>query len=99
MVQSYYDPNLFKSDAPSHVIYDVFKKYKKDNNDKDYFKNVKETCYKYKILQKEIKVNPIFVENDTEDNLPSKKGKWLPHPFPNWGPKAKAKEKKKADQK
>ncbi len=99
--QSYYDPNLFKSDAPSHVIYDVFKKYKKDNYDQDYFKNVKEDSYKYKLLSKEIKVNPIFVQKeDTEEKKSSgNKGKYLPNPLPNWGPLARAKEKKPVEKK
>jgi tRNA (guanine26-N2/guanine27-N2)-dimethyltransferase len=90
MVQSYYDPNLFKTDAPCPIIYDIFKKYKKENNEKEYFKNVKEDSYKYKILEKEIKINPLFIESTEELNT-----KYPQNPFPNWGPKAKAKEKKK----
>jgi hypothetical protein len=90
MIQSYYDPNLFKTDASSSVIYDIFKKYKKENYSEDYLKNVKEDSYKYKLLIKEIKCEPIFVESKEEPV----KCKYPPHPFPNWGPKARAKEKK-----
>jgi tRNA (guanine26-N2/guanine27-N2)-dimethyltransferase len=97
IIQSYYDPNLFKSDAPVSVIYDVFKKYKKDNYSEDYYKNVKEDSYKYKLLEKEIKVDPIFVncaETSEEKKSSGNRGKYLPNPLPNWGPKARAKEKK-----
>jgi hypothetical protein len=85
--QSYYDPNLFKTDATASVIYDIFKKYKKDNTGDDYLKNIKEETYKYKILQKEIKVDPIFAESKEK-----KSNKYFTNPFDNWGPQAKAKE-------
>src|SRR5690348_1868990 len=88
MAQTYYDPNLFKTDANPSVIYDVLKKYKKENYDKDYFRNVKEESYKFKILQKEIKANPVFIESVSGG---IKGGKYLPNPTKNWGPKAKAK--------
>ena len=91
LIQSYYDPNLFKTDTPPTILYDVFKKYKKENYDAEYLRNVKEDSYKYKILQKEIKVDPIFVESTSCNE---KKGKYMPNPFPNGGPKARAKELK-----
>lgn len=87
IAQTYYDPNLFKTDASASIIYDIFKKYKKDNYDQDYFKNVKPESYRYKILEKEIKVSPIFVESTNE-----LKTKFPQNPFPNWGPKGRAKE-------
>jgi hypothetical protein len=93
MIQTYYNPNLFKTNAPADIIYDIFKKYKKDNYGQDYLKNVKEETYKYKILNKEIKVDPIFTESFTNhhpehgDNIP----KYLPNPTKNWGPKGRAK--------
>ena len=61
-----------------------------ENYSSDYLKNVKEESYRFKILQKEIKINPIFVESTSEKE---KKVKYMPNPFPNWGPKARAKEK------
>ena len=54
MVQSYYDPNLFKTNAPASVIYDILKQYKKENYKEEYLKNVKEGTYKYNILKKDI---------------------------------------------
>ena len=90
MVQSYYDPNLFKTDAPVKVIYDILKKYKKENyKEEDYLKNVNKDSYKYNILNKEIKVQPKFIEVNRE-----KKIKYPMNPFPNWGPKGRPKEKK-----
>lgn len=90
MVQSYYDPNLFKTNAPASVIYDILKQYKKENYKEEYLKNVKEGTYKYNILKKDIKVVPTFVEVAREKTL-----KYPMNPLPNWGPKGKAKEKKK----
>lgn len=90
-MQSYYDPNLFKTDCPPATLYDIFKKYKRENYGDNFMKNVKEESYKHKILSKEIKCNPTFVElKDTSAN----KMKFLPNPTPNWGPKAKAKVEK-----
>ncbi len=90
MVQSYYDPNLFKTDAPPEVIYDIMKSYKKENyKEEEYLKNVNKDSYKYNILMKDIKVKPKFVEVNREKNI-----KYPMNPFPNWGPKGKPKEKK-----
>ena len=58
--QSYYDPNLFKTDAPINIIYDILKQYKVENYKDDYYKNVDEKSYKYKILSKEIKIKTNF---------------------------------------
>ena len=85
--QSYYDPNLFKTDAPVNIIYDILKQYKKENYKDDYYKNVDEKSYKYKILSKEIKIQTTFVESTTKNN----KIKYPMNP-PNWGPKGRAKE-------
>ena len=87
MIQTYYDPNLFKTNATGSVIYDIFKKYKKDNYDKDYLRNVKENTFKFKILTKEIKHDPVF----SFDKNNVKVSKFLPNPTKNWGPKARAK--------
>ena len=94
MAQSYYDPNLFKTDAPTSVIYDILKQYKKENYKEDYVRNVKEGTYKYNILSKDIKVVPTFVEVVRDKTL-----KYPEHPFENWGPKGRAKEKKKEENK
>lgn len=55
------------------------------------FKNVKETSYKYNILQKKLPdgFNPIFIDSDMNKN---RQPRYFPNPFKNWGPKGKAKE-------
>ena len=84
----YYNPYLFKTDATPEVLYDIFKKYKIDNYPKEnLFKNMTDDSYKSKILKKDIKHNPTFFE--FEGNL--HQGKFLSNPTKNWGPKAKAK--------
>jgi hypothetical protein len=88
MVQSYYDPNLFKTNASADIIYDVLKKYKMENYKDEYMRNVKENTYKYNILTKEIKVNPTFVDVSYQGPRITK---YPEHPLPNWGPLAKAK--------
>ena len=50
-IQSYYDPNLFKTDAKVDTIYDIFKIYKRENfPSEDYSKNIPIDSYKYRIL-------------------------------------------------
>ena len=92
LAQSYYDPNLFKTDAPVDVIYDIMKQYKQENYKDDYYKNVDDKTYKYKILSKEIKVKTKFIETTSKNN----KNKYPLNP-PNWGPKGRAKEIKIKD--
>jgi len=87
MALCYYNADLFKSDAPPEVIYDVFKQYKLENYKKDFMKNINENSYKYKILKKEVKHIPTFYE--FEGSLHT--GKFFSNPTSNWGPKAKAK--------
>lgn len=84
----YYNPSLFKTNAKADVIYDIFKKYKTDNYQKEnLFKNIDEKSYKYKLLKKEIIHKPTFYE--IEDNL--HQAKFLSNPTKNWGPKSRAK--------
>jgi hypothetical protein len=87
MIQTYYDPNLFKTNAKGEVVYDIFKQYKKENYDKDYLRNVKENTFKYTILNKEIKHVPVFNSEFNE----AKVCRFPSNPTKNWGPKARAK--------
>ena len=84
--QSYYDPNLFKTNAPVNIIYDILKQYKQENYKDDYYKNIDEKTYKYKILSKEINIKTIFSESVNNNKI-----KYPMNP-PNWGPKGRAKE-------
>ena len=86
IAQSYYAPNLFKTDAPVNTIYDILKQYKQENYRDDYYKDVDEKTYKFKILSKEIKVKTKFVKS-TQKHI---KNKYPMNP-PNWGPKKRAK--------
>lgn len=87
MAYCYYDPNLFKTDAPAEVIYDIFKKYKTDNYTKEnLYKNMIEDSYKMRILRKEVIHQATFYEFKGDCG-----GKFLENPTKNWGPKAKAK--------
>lgn len=86
-MQSYYDPNLVKTDCPAPIMYQIFQAFKKLNYEKDYFLNVKENSFIHKILSKEIVIQPKFYELETIRNIP----KYLPNPFPYWGPKSKTK--------
>ena len=87
IVQSYYDPNLIKTDCPAPIMYQLFQSYKKLNFEKDYFLNVKENSFNHKILSKKIEIQPKFYEVETIRNIP----KYLQNPFPNWGPKSRTK--------
>ena len=87
MAQSYYDPNLFKTNTPIDIIYDILKQYKQEHYKDDYFKNIDKETYKYRILSREIKVKTKFVESNDKKN----KNKYPMNP-PNWGPKGRAKE-------
>ena len=87
LAQSYYDPNLFKTDCPIDTIYDILKQYKEENYKNDYYKNIDTKSYKYKILSKEIKTRTKFIESSNKNN----KNKYPLNP-PNWGPKGRAKE-------
>lgn len=87
MALCYYNAELFKCNAPPEVIYDVFKQYKKENYQKDFMKNINEKSYKHKILTKDIKHIPTFYEYEGSLHV----GKFLSNPTSNWGPKAKAK--------
>ena len=87
MAQSYYKSDLFKTNCPIDIIYDILKQYKEENYKADYYKNVDEKSYKYNILSKQIKVKTKFVESSNKNN----KNKYPMNP-PNWGPKGRAKE-------
>ena len=86
----YYDPNLVKTDCPPEILYQVMCCYKKEVYTQQYFQNVNENEFVFKILSKEVKVKPNFIELENSN----KNIKFLENPLPNWGPKARAKLKK-----
>lgn len=87
MVQTYYDPNLIKTDCPPSILYQILCQYKKEFYETQYLSNAKEDEFAFRILSKEITIKPKFVELE----LVNKNLKYLENPLPNWGPKARAK--------
>ncbi len=62
-VQTYYNPNLWKTDAPPEVIYDMIKSHKKEQCDKDksdFFLNIHKTSPMLEILNRPIVHKPDF---------------------------------------
>ena len=54
--QTYYDPKLFKTNAPPEVVYDIFKSWKNHisgNDPKKVFLNVPEGSLAQRIMQRE----------------------------------------------
>ncbi len=92
IVQSYYNPVLFKSNASSEVLYDILRVYKKNiTKEEDFLKNVKEGTYKERLLQKPVssfETNPIFIEKEQSKE---RQVKYFPNPTKNWGPKGRPK--------
>lgn len=61
--QTYYNPDLWKTNAPPEAVYDIFKQYKKEITKGDeslYLKNITEDSPARRILQSEIKHKPNF---------------------------------------
>ena len=102
LVQTYYKPSLYKTNAPHKVIYDIFKAWKLKNVEK----NNRLITHNWSgialnILKKPISVEPNFeFEPDKIDqHLKDTKVKYNTNP-PNWGPGSRAAPKvKKAEKK
>jgi hypothetical protein len=91
-IQTYYDPNLIKTDCKTEIIYEILKIFKKKEYSNDYLKNVEQNSYTYKILNKSctVNLNPQFYEVEDLNKYP----KYLPNPQDNWGPQKRSKLKK-----
>jgi len=62
-VQTYYNANLWKTDAPPEVIYDLIKSHKKENCEKeklDFFLNINKNSPMLEILNRPIVHKPNF---------------------------------------
>ena len=68
-------------------MYELFKAFKKQYEEKNYFLNVKENTYVHKILSKKVEIKPNFYEAEISREFP----KYISNPFPNWGPQTKSK--------
>lgn len=72
LTQTYYEPKLFKTNAPPEVIYDIFRAWKAqvyDNDKEKIMKNISETSVAYRILQREVQVKPSFDEEQVKQLL------------------------------
>lgn len=103
LVQSYYKPSLYKTNAPNIAIYDVFKAWKeKCCEGKD--KEITDKCHgvALSILSKPIQFRPDFEFEAAEIKSELKQNKVrYNHNPPNWGPgnRANANVTKKAEKK
>ena len=95
-MQSAIEEKCLKTTAPVIIVYDMMKHLKKTQfKELSYIpKKLLETSYNYQILMSEIKLpkEPNYKEYKPKH---SKVPKYFPNPEANWGPKAKAKEKKR----
>lgn len=104
-VESYIHPKSFKTDAPYTFIYDIVRHWKKkcaeEEDGGDVYKYIKKDSIGDKIMQTEL-THAIDMEN-VPNNIRSfcsrKKGRYLPNPEKNWGPKPAANIKAKMNPK
>ncbi len=95
VTQTYYDPKLYKTNAPPEVIYDIVKAYKKQLCEKEgteYMLNIHEESPMRKILAKPIEHQPNFSVEQVAVANNNKKllRKYFTPSEANWGPKARA---------
>lgn len=92
--QTYYNPDLWKTDAPPEAVYDIFKQFKLEFSESkdDIMKNVKPDTAAHAILTKDLKYKPDFAKG--AEQLKEEGGKQLRKYFTpteaNWGPKPRA---------
>lgn len=101
LTQTYYDPKLYKTDAPPETVYDIFKAFKKAQGDENYMRGAKEGNLAHRFLSKEIVAKPKILQGDAlvEENKGKKRDEKQKHKFyvvqeANWGPKPRATGKK-----
>eukprot|EP00826_Nyctotherus_ovalis_P050315 TRINITY_DN6151_c0_g3_i3.p1 TRINITY_DN6151_c0_g3~~TRINITY_DN6151_c0_g3_i3.p1 ORF type:complete len:291 (-),score=72.09 TRINITY_DN6151_c0_g3_i3:105-977(-) len=94
-VQSAVEEKCLKTTAPIPVVYDMLKHLKKTKFPELAYvpKKLQETSYNYQILVSEVKLakEPNYKEYKPKH---AKVPKYFPNPEANWGPKARAKEKR-----
>jgi len=103
--QTYYDGDLWKTDAPPEAVYDIFKKWKQQTSPETYLTNVPEKSPAKQILLKPIQYDADFDFKAPLDNKgdgghqpagQKRLGKYFTATEPNWGPKPRATGGKKA---
>jgi tRNA (guanine26-N2/guanine27-N2)-dimethyltransferase len=97
IAQTYYEPTLWKTDAPPEVVYEIFKAYKmmqSEGNEEEFLKNVHPSSSMHTCMKKPITVKPDFNTENLKDK--KKLGKYFVALEANWGPKPRATGGKKA---
>jgi len=97
IAQTYYEPTLWKTDAPPEVVYEIFKAYKmmqSEGNEEEFLKNVHPSSSMHACMKKPITVKPDFNTENLKDK--KKLGKYFVALEANWGPKPRATGGKKA---
>lgn len=103
--QTYYNGDLWKTDAPPEAVYDIFKKWKQLITPDQYMDNIATTSPARTILEKERTLEADFdyrvpTEGEKGDEAKAGKKRLMRKYFvpsePNWGPKPRATGGKKA---
>eukprot|EP00825_Cyclidium_porcatum_P002727 TRINITY_DN11265_c0_g1_i5.p1 TRINITY_DN11265_c0_g1~~TRINITY_DN11265_c0_g1_i5.p1 ORF type:complete len:312 (+),score=79.92 TRINITY_DN11265_c0_g1_i5:170-1105(+) len=96
-VQSYLNPDIYKINCPSTVIFDICREFKcngKPDQQNELFKNIPKDTPIYLLLSKQNTQKPNLNIENINNSYKDKIGAYLPNPEKNWGPKKKAVEKK-----
>ena len=108
LCQTYYDGDLYKTDAPPEAVYDIFKKFKQESQPEKYLENVPKTGPARTALEKprkfeanwEFKIpkaSEVSAANgDTQLVGKKRQGKYFVPTERNWGPKPRGTGGKKA---
>ncbi|KAL4509900.1 hypothetical protein ABPG72_010093 [Tetrahymena utriculariae] len=83
--QTYLNPAIYKTNAPSEIVFDVVRNWKRtlQPNDEEFFRAFDKESSNYAIVSKPNICQPNF---DLEINVENKLPRWLPNPEKNWGP-------------
>jgi hypothetical protein len=93
IVQTYYEPKLWKTDASPETVYDVIRSYKSticEREKSDIMHNIHEQSCMRRILEKPLTIKPNFSYECPAEEKQTKLRKYFTPTEPNWGPKARA---------
>ena len=107
LCQTYYNGDLWKTDAPPEVVYDIFKAWKKKVTPESYTSNVAKGSPAVGMLERDVAREPDFeykvdggegAEGEEQKSVGKKRlmRKYFTPTEPNWGPKPRATGGKKA---
>ncbi|KAL4497407.1 hypothetical protein ABPG73_020504 [Tetrahymena malaccensis] len=83
--QTYLNPAIYKTNAPSEIVFDVVRNWKRtlQPNDDEFYRAFDKESSNYSIVSKPNICQPNF---DLDINVENKLPRWLPNPEKNWGP-------------